>query len=75
MTSTMGSNGCGSMGNHEQTRDDTSKAAINRIYGITRSLTYEEVYAEIENLMRRRSDLDYKQERLAAALHLELDNT
>ena len=52
-----------------------AKAAINRIYGITRSLTYEEVYAEIENLMRRRSDLDYKQERLAAALHLEVDNT
>ena len=34
-----------------------------------------EVYVEIENLMRRRSDLDYKQERLAAALHLDLDNS
>jgi hypothetical protein len=52
-----------------------AKAAIKRLYGIDRSVTDEEVYAEIENLMRRRSDLDYKQERLAAALHLELDNT
>ena len=52
-----------------------AKAAIKRIYGIDRSITDEEVYAEIENLMRRTSDLDYKQERLAAALHLELDNT
>lgn len=52
-----------------------AKAAIKRIYGIYRSITDEEVYAEIENLMRRRSDLDYKQERLAAALHLKLDNT
>ena len=51
-----------------------AKAAIKRIYGIDRSITDEELYAEIENLMRRRSDLDYKQERLAAALHLELDN-
>jgi hypothetical protein len=50
-------------------------AAIRRIYGIDRSISDEEVYAEIENLMRRRSDLDYKQERLAAALHLDLDNT
>jgi hypothetical protein len=51
-----------------------AKAAIKRIYGTTRSITDEEVYAEIENLMCRRSDLDYKQERLAAALHLDLDN-
>jgi hypothetical protein len=51
-----------------------AKAAIKRIYGIDRWITDEEVYAEIENLMRRRSDLDYKQERLAAALHLDLDN-
>jgi hypothetical protein len=52
-----------------------AKAAIKRIYGIDRSITDEEVYAEIEDLMRRRSDLDYKEELLAAALHLELDNT
>jgi hypothetical protein len=52
-----------------------AKAAIKRIYGIDRSITDEEVYAEIGNLMRRRSDLDYKQERLAAALHLDLDNS
>lgn len=52
-----------------------AKAAIKRLYGIDRSITDEEVYVEIENLMRRGSDLDYKQERLAAALHLELDNT
>ena len=51
-----------------------AKAAIKRIYGIARPITDEEVYAEIENLMRRRSDLDYKQERLAAASHLDLDN-
>ena len=51
-----------------------ARAAIKRIYGIERPITDEEVYAEIENL-RRRSDLDYKQERLAAALHLDLDNT
>jgi hypothetical protein len=51
-----------------------AKAAIKRIYGITRSITDEEVYTEIENLMRRRNDLDYKQQRIAAALHLELDN-
>ena len=50
-----------------------AKAGIKRIYGITRSITKDEVYAEIENLMRRGSDLDYKQEWLAAALHLELD--
>ena len=52
-----------------------AKAAIKRIYEIGRSITDEEVYGGIENLMRRRSDLDYKQERLAAALHLDLDNT
>ena len=51
-----------------------AKAAIKRIYGIERPITDEEVYAEIENLMHQRGDLDYKQERLAAALHLELDN-
>jgi hypothetical protein len=60
------------MNKHEMTQ---AKAAIKRIYGIDRPISDDEVYSEIEHLMRRRSDLDYKQERLAAALHLELDNT
>ena len=53
-------------------RESFSQKVIRKHYGLERQVTFEEVAAERENLLRKRAagTLDYRQERLAAALKL-----